>query len=578
MEARQVHCPKCHTKLRVRDDSLLGKSFACPDCGEMLHLDRDDAGAVMCRLAANVPQQEKVPKGKARPHVTPAATNTARSASSPMSTTATTGATSSPERGTVPSWKTYITPQRIVWGIASLLGLAVIVWVATGGESTPDKPNDQELLTDAHKQPIEVPVSPDQRQRDELIEKIPATPRESLPQLPSTEQDELLKNPAALRLHELGELLTSHHERTGQFPASPIEAQGLPPEQRLGWLADVVSQEPNRRPDAPQPLWDRPFDDPLNSPFVRQRQERFLNPLFNSAGAQGFPATNFVGVAGVGVDAPLLAVDHPRAGVFGYDRRTTLNDITDGTSNTLLVVGLRERHAPWGSGGASTIRGLTDAPYVHGPDGFGTGQVNSMFVLMADGSVRQVSDQVDPLLVRRMAAMRDGYPLDPAVPGEPGTPRPTTTPPAGLPLAGTPGEKPPVGAVPPEVMRPNIPTKEVVSPDDRPISVPVAPSIDPVPPPDYDIERALAQKLSRYSQTKPAKVSDLLDQLEEMLNIPVNRDAVATSPQADHLEKLLTLDLRDTTLQQLLDTIAEKSNLHYTATRDQGIVIFPPGE
>src|SRR5262249_21127427 len=116
---------------------------------------------------------------------------------------------------------------------------------------------------------------------------------------------------------------------------------------------------------------------------------------------------HFVGVAGVGSDAARLPASDPRAGIFSYDRATRWDDIRDGASNTWLVLGVRDHLGSWAAGGPSTVRGLTREPYVNGPDGFGTGQEDSMLVLMADGRVRTVSRQADPRILRSLAAMAD---------------------------------------------------------------------------------------------------------------------------------------------------------------------------
>ncbi len=65
------------------------------------------------------------------------------------------------------------------------------------------------------------------------------------------------------------------------------------------------------------------------------------------------PATHFVGVAGVGDDAADLPVDHPRAGVFGNSRTTRLEDIHDGASNTLMVLGVTRDLGSWAAGGSA---------------------------------------------------------------------------------------------------------------------------------------------------------------------------------------------------------------------------------
>jgi prepilin-type processing-associated H-X9-DG protein len=123
----------------------------------------------------------------------------------------------------------------------------------------------------------------------------------------------------------------------------------------------------------------------------------------------GYAATNYVGIAGVGEDAATLKIRDPRAGIFGYDRRTRFSDIKDGMSNTLLVGEVYRDLGPWAQGGHATVRGLTTKPYINGPDGIGCGKGSGgVNVLMADGSVRFVSENIASEVFEAMATMAGG--------------------------------------------------------------------------------------------------------------------------------------------------------------------------
>ena len=62
--------------------------------------------------------------------------------------------------------------------------------------------------------------------------------------------------------------------------------------------------------------------------------------------------THFVGISGIGLDSPTLPTGRPRAGVFGYDRRTSIGDITDGLVDTMMLAETTEGIAPWIAAGA----------------------------------------------------------------------------------------------------------------------------------------------------------------------------------------------------------------------------------
>ena len=60
---------------------------------------------------------------------------------------------------------------------------------------------------------------------------------------------------------------------------------------------------------------------------------------------------HYIGIAGVGRDSPSLPEKHARAGVFGYDRKTRMADITDGAANTMMMAETALAIGPWIAGG-----------------------------------------------------------------------------------------------------------------------------------------------------------------------------------------------------------------------------------
>ena len=76
--------------------------------------------------------------------------------------------------------------------------------------------------------------------------------------------------------------------------------------------------------------------------------------IVDSAG-QGL--SSYVAVAGLGADAPGLPSGDRRAGLFGYERATKLDQITDGLSTTMAVIETSNAKGPWKAGGPPTLRG-----------------------------------------------------------------------------------------------------------------------------------------------------------------------------------------------------------------------------
>lgn len=136
--------------------------------------------------------------------------------------------------------------------------------------------------------------------------------------------------------------------------------------------------------------------------------------------------THYLGIAGVGKDAATLAKDDPRAGIFGYDRQITFDDVKDGTSYTLMAVEMAWGTGAWTAGGPGTVRGLDpeagagrgsptpparptgglhidDSPYTSSNGPFGGNHMGGTNVLLVDGSVHFLKMPFDPVTFEAMA-------------------------------------------------------------------------------------------------------------------------------------------------------------------------------
>jgi hypothetical protein len=213
-----------------------------------------------------------------------------------------------------------------------------------------------------------------------------------------------------------------------------------------------------------------------------------------------------------------------------------------------MVVGVAEDVGAWAAGGTATVRPFTREPYINGPDGFGTGERNRMTVMMADGSVRQLAAATDPVLVRRMAAMADGLPLDPRVPGEPGSNPPKSP-------------QQPLASVNPAT-DPNVQRSPVVA--RRPAISAQATNAKPT----VNIAAALRQRILRFEQPKPVPVRDVLVILEEMLGVTIDMDKTDIPDLDTLLQTPVTFDLRDVTLGDLLKAVLGNIKLTFETDSD----------
>lgn len=213
-------------------------------------------------------------------------------------------------------------------------------------------------------------------------------------------------------LKQIGLALHNFHDTWNGFPRGTFKLgkeddSDLEIEERKSWMVAIlpfVEQAALFNKIKQNQAWDS--DD--NAPLKDMAIPSFTNPSYAAKGEDGAP-THYVGIAGVGADSLTSEEIDENSGVFGYNRTTRIQDITDGTSNTIMVSECTEKSAgPWAQGGKSTLRALTKKPYVNGEDGLGGPSVGGFHVLFADGSVRFLSENIDPETLERLVKMRDG--------------------------------------------------------------------------------------------------------------------------------------------------------------------------
>ena len=466
-------CPHCHARLKTRDQLSIGRQFDCPECAQPVVI-VGQAGGLVAEKRIATPVLNPAPPASA---------------------------------GSRRRWVLAIV------GVNVVLALSLVGYKAFGPSPSaaisPDSPS------------VATTEKPGEDVAKIDAEKAKAAEKKAVEKksVPKTEPEQ--------RLEGIGEALAAWRKIHGDFPAGTIggAASKLAVEQRFSWFVDLMG---TLDPEGKFPiLKDRGWQDPLNEAFVRRRVALLQNPLIPAlTGADGYPAGHFVGIAGVGSDGPRLPVDHPRAGIFANDRATRVEQIRDGLANTMLVGGVQDQLGSWAAGGAATMRPLAREPYVGGPDGFGTGQADSMFVLMADGRVVTVNSKADPAVVRRMAAMNDGS---------------DEKAPAPVPLAQKELERP-------------------IEPEFTPEPQAVAIRLKTV----AEIDAALSQPVVSYTFPKAAPLGLVLQEVAEIVGVPVEFDAAQLGPAAAALQQPLVVKsatLKDTTVAEILKQLLGPSGL-----------------
>ena len=342
------------------------------------------------------------------------------------------------------------------------------------------------------------------------------------------------------RLQKLGIRINDYRLNTGQFPAAawnPNHEPGV--STGLSWLAGLDAELEAGSKYSPN--WNEAWNSRVNDRFVRRSRNELLNPKLKTvAGSDRYPATHIVGISGVGDDAAELPKDHPRAGIFGWSRVTRIEDVKDGLSNTWLASGIIERFSSWANASQS-IRAVTAEPYINGPDGFGTGSPESMPILMADGSVREMSVKTAPTIFRRLATMADGLPLDSKIAGEPGQ------------SVSTPSDSLTNKPIMPEVV-----------PSEQSTSSPPIPPETVSPEVQQAMQEKLNQKVISFELNEPTALNEVLVELEALAGVTIDFDEQQIAQSDPVRTHLVTLSGKGLSISEMLDQILTPQNLILT--------------
>jgi prepilin-type processing-associated H-X9-DG protein len=220
-------------------------------------------------------------------------------------------------------------------------------------------------------------------------------------------------------MRQIGLSLDCYYDACGGvYPSGTVTikrhqwGKNLPPEQRLSW---AIILHPYLDQSALYSTYNlnSPWFAPENEWFFKERVPWLLCPAFPESSIPRSPPypTHYVGIAGLGLDSPLLPLNLPRAGFFGYDREIRKSDVKDGLGNTLVMAEITEDIGPWLAGGPSTVWGLGQGkfPYLGHPAQFGGFHRGFMTnVLFADGSVRLLGPETSPQVLEAMTTIAGG--------------------------------------------------------------------------------------------------------------------------------------------------------------------------
>ena len=150
-------------------------------------------------------------------------------------------------------------------------------------------------------------------------------------------------------------------------------------------------------------------------PYYPQSSWRASSPLVPN---KTFGATNYVGITGLGLDSARYDPSDPvlakKVGITGYGWGSKPGEISDGMSNTIYMIQVPPGHQrPWIAGGGATLQGVDEnaANPVSDFASVGPDKKRGTYALMADGSVRFVSESMRPEVFKAMVTRAGGESL-----------------------------------------------------------------------------------------------------------------------------------------------------------------------
>lgn len=185
-------------------------------------------------------------------------------------------------------------------------------------------------------------------------------------------------------LKQLGLAFHNYHDVYKRFP--PAVVMGPDGKTPHSWRVEVLPFLEQKK------LYDQyrmtePWDSPHNKKLLEKMPAVFRDPNMDPAST----SSCYFALTGNGT-------------VFSNKEGTALRDITDGTSNTILLVDAK-REIPWTK--------PEDIPY--DPDkkipALGGFQENVFLTAFCDGSVRTIAQSIDEKILRAMITISDGQPI-----------------------------------------------------------------------------------------------------------------------------------------------------------------------
>ncbi len=191
-------------------------------------------------------------------------------------------------------------------------------------------------------------------------------------------------------LKQLGIAMHNYHDIYGCFPPAYIaDATGKPMHSwRVLILPYVEGQHIHQMYD-----FNEPWNGPNNSRLAAMMPPVYACP--SDPRAPGATTTDYLAVAGLGA-------------IFDGDKRCTLNEVTDGTQNTLMVAEVTGANVNCMEPRDLDVSQMTGAINAPGGVEISSNHPGGALVLYADGSVHFLSGSMAPATIKALATKSGG--------------------------------------------------------------------------------------------------------------------------------------------------------------------------
>lgn len=220
------------------------------------------------------------------------------------------------------------------------------------------------------------------------------------------------RNQSSNNLKQIALAMHNYHDTNTRFPPQAIRGKDGKP--LLSWRVAILPYL-GQQPLYQQFHLDEPWDSEHNRPLVEKMPAVFASPnLGDALAAKGMtsyvvPLTRKPAVAvkpKADEPAPGAAPAEVAETIFDHAEGSKISKITDGTSNTILVLEANPKSAViWSKPDDLVIAEKSPLAALRGQPNAG---FNAAF---ADGSVRFISESVDPKVFWLMILMNDGNPI-----------------------------------------------------------------------------------------------------------------------------------------------------------------------